>query len=114
VSSNLDTVARGRAQGHHGGGEPDIELVISPQDDGRVVITAKADADLGELGDFLSPWNDDPYVFGMLCGGCARKLLRPIIDRPWALDRGANGDIIELWTLAERRALLDTLGRCIH
>jgi hypothetical protein len=120
VQVSTDTVTparppgRGRAKGYHGGGEPIVDLCVSAPVDGLILITARAGVDLGALSDVLCAWDDDDsYVGGAFCGACARLYLLPLSARPWAFDR--DGDtIVMLWTMAERRALLDSLVTHIH
>jgi hypothetical protein len=104
----------GRAKGHHGGGEPTVDLCVSAPVDGRILITARAGVDLGALSDLLCAWDDDDsYVGGAFCSACACFYLLPLIARPWAYDR--DGDVVVmLWTMRERQALLDSLVTHIH
>ena len=110
----VGAVSRSCRLGHPGGGKPTVDFLLSLLNDNRVMIVAKSSADLGELAERLAIYDDPDYVVGLLCTACARKLLLPIIDRPFGLHREGGAEMVVLNSITERRALLDSLIVHVH
>jgi hypothetical protein len=82
-----------------------------------VLMLVKTTAGLDRLTAGFSDPEDDGFVCGMMCGGCARRHLAVITERPVPdlfVGQGTAEGITALDTMEQRHALLNMLGNCIH
>ena len=109
VWRGLQRTARPRGQRHHGGGgKIDVCACILP-DDGRVLIVADPNADVGGLGPFLRAWDDDRYLAGIFYANLALHYCLLKLRRPIGLLQDEK--LTVLYTSAEKREVLSVVAR---
>jgi hypothetical protein len=94
-----------------------FDLIIDPSQHGLVIIDMKLGVGLDQLAEKLLD-REAGRASTVMCGGCAKDLLAPILDQPppgvVIVRTTANGKMFFMDTADKRHELLAMLGEHVH